>query len=59
MLVADQLSAPVIRGKPWNLPSAMLADSARQIVGHSNVEHAIKLICDDVDVEVIIPRHRK
>jgi len=59
MLVVDQLCAAVIRGKSRNFTSAMFADPARQIIGHSNVEHALMLIRDDVDPEVIVPCHRK
>ncbi len=59
MLVVDQFSPAVISCKPRNFASTMVADSARQIIGHANVEHAIMLIRDDVDPEVIVPHHRK
>jgi len=37
----------------------MLADPARQIIDHANVEHAVMLIRGDVDPKVIVLWHRK
>src|SRR6266567_1231224 len=35
------------RRRNLGFSATMLADSARQIIGHSNVEHAVMLIRDD------------
>ena len=55
MLVIDQLATAVVGCETWDLSGTMLGNSARQIIGHSNLEHPVMLIRDDVDPEVIAP----
>jgi hypothetical protein len=55
MLVVDQFSAPIIRGKPGNFTGAMFTHPTCQIIGHANVEGRVVIIGHDVDPEVVVP----
>jgi hypothetical protein len=59
MLVVNQFIAAVIASKPRDFPSAMLADSTRQVIGHADVEHGMMFVRHDVDPAVVVPRHEE
>ena len=58
MLVVNQFFAAITGSEAWDFPSPMLADSAYQIVGHTNVKNGAMFIAHDVDPEIVIACRR-
>src|SRR5690606_2194311 len=54
LLVPDQHGHVVLFGEPGERTFAMHPDAAHKIIGHANVERAVALACEHVDVV----RHR-
>ena len=57
MLVINQFFATITGSKARDLPSAMLADSAYQVIGHASIKNGAIFVGHNVDPEIVVSRH--
>ena len=57
MFVVDELATAEIRSESRNFSGTVLANSAGQIIGHTNIEHGVVIISHDIDPEIVVSHH--
>ena len=55
--MSNQFFAAITCGEARDIPGAMLADSAYQVIGHADVKNGAMFVGHDIDPEIVPARH--